>query len=154
MYKYFIYILLFLPLTISAQTKKKPEPKDISEILSFKDFQQIKKFILDKGEISIYSSKYSHTPSYRIEEDIMLYLNPIVQIPKKEELADSDIYNTLVIQMWNAEGDYPFMYTFIEENRELKKVFISPYYDTEETLSQRKEKIGKYIAKILEKIRK
>lgn len=149
-----ILICLLFSLMMNAQEPKNVKPMDISNILSYDDFQKIKQFVLDKGQVQTYCNMYNDNPFYQFDDGIELYLNPIVQFYTGGEHPDLEAYNTMTIRIWDEKKDYPFMYTNIGEGKDTKKMFLNPYYDTEKTMEQRRLKIGKYIVAILDQINK
>lgn len=155
MKKYIIQILIFFATISYAQTSK-PNPIDITDILSYKQFEQIEEFILTKGDTQTYCNMYNDNPHYRIN-NIDLYLNPTFQLLFKDtkEIKDSvkdefEIYNTLVLRIWDDREykEYPFRYTFIRGNKDSQKVYLEPYWDTNETMNKRHSKIWKYLLEI------
>jgi hypothetical protein len=158
MKKYITQILLFFATISYAQTSK-PNPIDITDILSYKQFEQIKEFILTKGDTQTYCNMYSNNPHYRIN-NIELYLNPgfqsLIKDTEKKDLEIIDlhslgkqrvVYNTLVLRIWN-DKEYPFQYTFIGGDKNSQKVYLEPYWDTNETMNKRHSKIWKYLLEI------
>jgi hypothetical protein len=133
--------------------KTEPEPIDISEILSYKEFQEIKQFILNKGLTKTYCNMYNDNPYYEFGEGIELYLNPIVQFPKEEDMKKPDTYKTIVIVIWSKKENYPYGYTDLVEDTNTGKVYLSPYWDTEESMKYKESKLGGCIENILKEIR-
>lgn len=153
MNKYLAILLFFFSITMNAQDMKQPDPIDISNILSFDEFQEIKKFILDKEQTKTYGNMYNDNPYYSFDNNVNVYLNPIRQFVQESKINDPNEYDEICIQIMEKAKDYPYQYTFIKEDRINKKVSIIPYYDTEDTMKDRKQKIGKYINQILLEVR-
>lgn len=66
MSKFLIVIFLFFSLITNAQKMEKVDPIDISDMLSYEDFQKIKQFVLNKGQTRSYCSMYNDNPYYEL----------------------------------------------------------------------------------------
>ncbi len=155
MNKYFIIIFLFLSLIVNAQKMGKVDSIDISYILSCEDFQEIKQFVLDKGQTRTYCNMYNNNPYYEFNDRVELYLNSVVQFPKKEDVKKPDTYDTIVILIWNVERNYPFRYTHMKEDASTKKIYLIPsdLGDTSKSIEARRNGMKRYITNIQKEVR-
>ena len=85
---------------------------DITHLLSYEQFENIKKFVLDQGQTMTYCNMYNNNPYYQFGA-IELFLNPIMQFPDSSSISNPNIYNVIVLKMWNPPQDYQFLYTDI-----------------------------------------
>ena len=144
-------ILLTLSIMTNAQHKDSPQPINISDTLSYDQFQEIKQFILDKGQTRTYCNMYNNNPYYAFEgesEIIDLYLNPIVQILPETDLKTVDKYNVIVLKVQDVMNTYVNIYA----NSKTKEVYLTSYYDTEQSLKEKASKIAQYTECILTEI--
>ena len=122
---------------------------DITNLLSFEEFENIKKFVLNQGQTMTYCNMYNNNPYYKFGS-IELFLNPIVQIPDPSSVSDPDTYNAIVLKMWDPPQDYQFLYTDITANKKTGKIYLSPYgEETKESMQLRYRTIGKYLTEII-----
>lgn len=128
-------------------------PIDISNILSYNQFQAIKQFVLNKGKTQTYCNMYNDNPYYEFVNEVYIYLNPRVQLPRREEASKPDLYNSLTMVLWDSREDYPFRYTHLREDVSTEKIYLESDYDTDETMSLKKKILPQYIDRILEQIK-
>ena len=125
---------------------------DITRLLSFEQFERIKKFVLEQGQTMTYCSMYNNNPYYKFGS-IELFLNPIMQFPNSSSISDPDTYNVIMLRMWNPPQDYQFLYTDIIADKNTKKVYLSPDgREAEESMQLRYRTIGKYLKEIISEI--
>lgn len=122
MKKYIVFLVILLTFTVmsNAQNKDKFNPINISDILSYNEFQEIKQFVLDEGQTQTYCNRYNDNPYYLFNMDkkhgkyvIKLYLNPILQFPLQPK--NPEAYDEIYIS--------PFV---INEKSETREIYLIP----------------------------
>lgn len=155
MNKKLITIFFFFSLIANAQKMEKVDPIDISYMLSYEDFQEIKQFVLDKGQTRTYCNMYNNNPYYELKDSVELYLNPVIQFPKKEDAKKPDTYNTILIVIYNKKEDNSFrpIRIDIEADKTTKTVYLTSYWDTKESMKLKEDKFREYIHNILTEVK-
>ncbi len=132
---------------------------DITDLMTFKQFNEVKKFILQKGDRQTFCNKYNDNPHYDFER-FHAYLEPAIgqrNICCNPELSD---FNTIIIR-----SDYGYMDIFccleqdfiagvkIDNPPKLKKnrVYLVNFYA--KTSKADWELCEKYISSIYEKMK-
>ena len=129
---------------------------DITHLLSFEQFENIKKFVLNQGQTQIWSSRYGSRPYYKLG-NIVLFLrfsdSRFSDSPSIPDMNNPNTYDMIELGMRNPPQDYQFRYTYITADKEAKKVYLSPYgEEAVESMQLRYRTIGKYLTEIISKI--
>ena len=151
---YILLTFLTISLTMNAQETKRPDPIDVTDRLSYQDFQEIKQFVLDGGQTRTYCNMYSNNPYYELNDEVELYLNPIIQFVSAKDSKKPEVYNTIVIYMLFQNPNYPFSRTYIRENSETKKIYVESYYTSEDDMELRNKGFEEFIGTIQDAIEK
>lgn len=133
--------------TVNAQDMKQTDRIDISDILSYDEFQEIKKFILDKG-VTKEKAPFADSPYYRFS-DVDVYLMSY----NEKEQENGKAYNTLLFEISPESNDISYMYTLVKEDLTKETVYLSSYWDTKEEMTDRRVKIAQYLESILKESR-
>ncbi|MCL2067622.1 MAG: hypothetical protein FWG99_09175 [Treponema sp.] len=117
--------------------------RDISELLSKNDFEEIVQFILDNGDRRTYCNMYNNNPHYRIE-DFSIYLNPISQFINftRDNLSTlAGEYDEMVIMDQNST----YLYYYIKLSGE--RIWVYDPYEIKK-IDYRNDIIKKYMPKL------
>lgn len=146
-------ILITFSLMTNGQEMDKVDSIDISAVLSYDNLQDLKQFIINKGQTRTYCNMYNNNPYYEFDEEIRLYLNPITQFPSEDERFNPNTYKSIIVEFPNTQH-YNFRYIDVLEDTKERKVYLRPYYDTKQTLIDKNKVIQNIAPNILEEIRR
>jgi hypothetical protein len=131
---------------------------NITSKLSYQEFEEIKNFILEKGDQSSYSNMYNNNPHFSFE-DFECYLNPEIgqgNINCDQSISD---FNVLVIQDLGQTFDYYYVQSvregdlsnetiIVEEGMRERNNYLLKLERYNHELSEANDSINNYLSKI------
>ncbi|MGL5274432.1 hypothetical protein [Myroides sp.] len=153
--KCYIILLVLFSLISNAQQINKVSNKDVTDIISYTEYVEIKQFILDQRKRRTYCNMYNDNPFYEFKDSIEVYLDPSwsnFSINLLDKIEEWD-YSKLVIRKWEL-SDHRLTYINVTGDNENKRMYLHmDYYNTEEVVSLAKQVLKDYVRSILEEIK-
>lgn len=136
--------------------------RDITEVLSMEEFEQVKSFIIQHGDRAIYCNMYNENPHYAYD-GFDAYLNP--EVGQRNINCDPDVsdfneivivkrisayvyYHILLVRKGDLE-DQEIAFDFLDGMKE-KKVYLLRYYDYD--LEEMEEQVLGFITEMKKEI--
>ena len=156
-------VLIFIWLVVLVGCDRKGEPfsdeyRNITNMLSVEEFEQVKSLVLQYGDREIYSSMYFENPHYAFE-GFDAYLNPEVgqqnincdpavsdfnEIVILEDMFAFVYYYILLVRKGDLQNE-DISFSFLEGMQE-ERVYLLKYYDYD--LDEMEETIAGYITEM------